>query len=81
MTDYLAFDQIQFVQTRRDRIEVRYVSRETEPIKNAAELLSGLRDSTPEPMEFIIQRVAQIARHPSGKFEDYICEIKGETVR
>lgn len=79
IAEYLVFDQIQFVQTHRDRIELRYVSNAAEPLKNAAELLAGLRATTPEPMEFIIQRVPQIPRHASGKFEEYLCELDTQT--
>lgn len=72
---HLAFEQIQFAQTSRQRIEVRFVSRKPEPIKDAERLLAYLRDATPEPMEFALARVAEIARRPSGKFEDAVCEI------
>jgi phenylacetate-CoA ligase len=72
---YLAFEQIQFAQTAAGRIEVRFVSSEAEPVKDAAGLFAYLRGATPEPMEFALVRIDAIARRPSGKFEDAICEI------
>jgi phenylacetate-CoA ligase len=72
---YLAFDQIQFAQTATRRIEVRFVSRDRDPIKDADALLAYLRGATPEPMEFALMRVGDIPRRPSGKFEDAVCEI------
>ncbi len=72
---HLAFEQIQFAQTSRRRIEVRFVSREAAPIKDREGLLAYLRGATPEPMDFEPVRVADIPRRPSGKFEDAVCEI------
>ena len=72
---YLAFDQIQLAQTALHRIEVRFVSREPEPMKDADALRAYLRGATPEPMEFTLARVDNIPRRPSGKFEDAVCEI------
>ena len=75
MGQYLACDQIQFAQTTTRSIEVRFVSRDNAPIKDADALLAYLRGATPEPMEFALNRVAEIPRRPSGKFEDAVCEI------
>jgi phenylacetate-CoA ligase len=72
---HLAFDQIQFAQTTAHRIEVRFVSQDGEPVRDAGQLLAYLRGATPEPMEFALVRVAEIPRRPSGKFEDAACEI------
>jgi phenylacetate-CoA ligase len=72
---YLDFEQIQFVQTHRDRIEVRYVSAGAEPVRDADELLAYLGAATPEPARFALARVAEIPRRASGKFEDTVCEI------
>jgi phenylacetate-CoA ligase len=75
LAEYLAFDRFQYVQTRRGRIELRYVSREAEPEKNAAALLAELRAAAPEPLDIVLKRVPDIARHRSGKFEEFTCEI------
>jgi hypothetical protein len=72
---YLDFEQIQFVQTHRDGIEVRYVSAGAEPVRDADELLAYLGAATPEPVRFALARVADIPRRASGKFEDAVCEI------
>jgi phenylacetate-CoA ligase len=72
---FLAFEQIQFAQTSRQRIEVRFAAREAEPVRDGEGLLAYLHGATPEPMEFALARVAEIARRPSGKFEDAVCEI------
>jgi phenylacetate-CoA ligase len=71
----LDFDQIQFVQTHRDRVEVRYVSAHADPVRIADELMAYFRSATPEPMRFALTRVAAIPRRASGKFEDAVCEI------
>jgi len=73
--NYLDFEQIQFVQTHRDRIEVRYVSACAGPVRATDELMAYLQSATPEPVRFALARVAQIARRASGKFEDAVCEI------
>ena len=73
---FLDYDQIQFVQTRRDRIELRYVTRAETPVRDAAELAAVLRGATPEPVEVVLKRVAEIPRHASGKYEDYVCALE-----
>ena len=72
----LDYDQIQFVQTRRNRIELRYVTRAETPVRHAAELAAVLRGAAPEPMEIVLKRVAEIPRHASGKYEDYVCALE-----
>ncbi|MFZ3361146.1 MAG: hypothetical protein WA177_20560 [Xanthobacteraceae bacterium] len=72
LVDYLDFDQIQFVQTERGRIELRFVSRAAEPVSNAEAVLAILHAAVPEPVEFVIRRVPEIARQPSGKYLDYV---------
>ncbi|MBX9843947.1 MAG: hypothetical protein K2Z80_19275 [Xanthobacteraceae bacterium] len=64
------------MQTARGRIELRFVSRQAEPLKDAATLLAELRAAVPEPVEFEIRQVPAIARHASGKFDEYCCEIE-----
>jgi phenylacetate-CoA ligase len=76
--NHLTFDQFQFVQTQRNRIEFRFVSQAAQPLKDAAALLAILRAAVPEPMEFEIKQVPEIARHASGKFEEYVCAIDRE---
>ena len=73
--NYLDFEQIQFVQTHRDRIEVRYVSAHAAPVRATDELMAYLQSATPEPVRFALARVAEIPRRASGKFEDAVCEI------
>ncbi len=72
---FLAFEQIQIAQTARDCIEIRFVSRQPDPIGNEVELMGYLRSATPEAMAFTLVRSDHIARRPSGKFEDAVCEI------
>ncbi len=76
--EYLSFDQFQYVQTHRDRIELRYVSGAVDPVKDRTALLAMLRAAAPEPIEFVIRQVPEIARHASGKFEEYLCAIDQE---
>jgi phenylacetate-coenzyme A ligase PaaK-like adenylate-forming protein len=73
--NHLDFDQIQFVQTHRDRIEVRYVSAYAEPVRATDELMAYLQSTAPESMRFALTRVGDIPRRASGKFEDAVCEI------
>lgn len=73
--DDLEFDQIQYVQTARGRVELRFASRATQPLRNEAALMAKLQASAPEPIEFIIRQVPEIARQASGKYIDYVCEI------
>ncbi len=79
LIEFLSFDQIQFVQIERGRIELRFVSHLAEPVKNAAELMATLRAAVPEPVEFALQQVPEIARHPSGKYLDYVRAFDGGT--
>jgi phenylacetate-CoA ligase len=75
MCEYIDYKQIQFAQTARDRIEIRFVSDQPAPIKDADRLLGYLRSATPEPMDVGVTRVTEIARRPSGKYEYAACEI------
>jgi phenylacetate-CoA ligase len=75
IAEYLAFDQFQYVQTHRGRIELRYVSRETQPEKNGPALLAELRAAAPEPLDIVLKRVPEITRHASGKYEEFASEI------
>jgi len=69
LCDSIDYRQIQFAQTARDRIEIRFVSDLTEPIRNLDGLMAYLRAATPEPMDIKVVRVADIARRASGKYE------------
>lgn len=72
----MTFDRIQYAQTTRGQIELRFVSHGLQPLRNAPELLAKLRAAVPEPMDFAIRQVPAIARHASGKYLDYVCEIE-----
>lgn len=74
--EYLSFEQIQYAQTARGQIELRFVSHASQPLRNAPELLAKLRAAVPEPVDFAIRQVPAIARHASGKYIDYVCEIE-----
>ncbi len=71
----LDFEQIQYVQTARGRVELRFVSRMAQPLRNEPALMIKLRAAAPEPIEFVLRQVPTIARHSSGKFIDYVCEL------
>ncbi|MEA2981871.1 MAG: hypothetical protein QOF09_3694 [Alphaproteobacteria bacterium] len=72
MIDYT---QMQFAQTARNRIEIRFASDKTEPIKDPERLRAYLHRVTPEPMEIVVKQVLGIAKRPSGKYEYATCEI------
>jgi phenylacetate-CoA ligase len=69
------YKQMQFAQTARDRIELRFASDNPTPIKDSEMLLAYLHKVTPEPMQIAVKQVAGIARRPSGKYEDATCEL------
>ncbi len=69
------YKQMQFAQTAVDRIEVRFASDRSDPIKDPEKLHAYLRRVTPEPMEIVLKRVTAIAQRPSGKYEYATCEI------
>jgi phenylacetate-CoA ligase len=73
--DFLDYRQIQFAQTARDRIEIRYASDQAEPVKDAERLSAYLREATPEPLDIVLVRLPEIARRASGKYEYATCEI------
>jgi len=75
MCDFIDYRQIQFAQTARDRIEIRFVSDLPEPLFNREKLMAYLQATTPEPMDIAVVRMAEIARRASGKFEYATCEI------
>jgi phenylacetate-CoA ligase len=77
LSEFLSFDQIQYAQTEPGRIELRFVSNAAAPLRNAGELLATLRAAVPEPVDFVIRQVPEIARHPSGKYIDYVREFDG----
>ena len=76
LCDYFDYRQIQFAQTGRDRIEVRFVSDLAEPVRDRDGLLTYLRAATPEPMDIALTRMAHIAQRESGKYEYATCEIE-----
>lgn len=77
LCDFLDYKQIQFAQTAPNRIEIRFASDQSEPIKDADRLLAYLRAATPEAMDIAVARVAEIPRRASGKYEYATCEIGG----
>ena len=72
---FLDFRQFQLAQTGERTIELRFVSDDPHPIKNALALQAYLKDIIPGPMEFTLRQVKDIPRAVSGKFEDSVCEI------
>jgi len=77
LSELLSFDQIQYAQTQPGRIELRFASHAAAPVKNTEKLLATLRAAVPEPVDFVIRQVPEIARHPSGKYVDYVREFDG----
>jgi len=75
LCDYFDYKQIQFAQTERDRIEIRFVSDLPKPVRDMTGLLAYLRAATPEPMDIALTRVPNIAQRESGKYEYATCEI------
>lgn len=69
--DFVAFEQVQVVQTDYDEIEVRYV-----PLSNAkpdeAGLQAYLREAIDQSFNVRAVAVDEIPRTGSGKFEDFL---------
>jgi phenylacetate-CoA ligase len=75
LCDFFDYRQIQFAQTARDKIEIRFVSDLPEPVRDMDGLIAYLRQATPEPMDIAVTRVPHVAQRESGKYEYAICEI------
>lgn len=75
LTQLPRFQQFQIVQTALDHIEARIVR----PIPFSADEEAVLRryfcDALGYPFEVSVKYVTEIERSPSGKFEDFRCEI------
>lgn len=76
LCNFLDYRQIQFAQTARDRIEIRYVSDLAEPIHDRDALMDYLRSATPEAMAIDLVRKPVIAQRASGKYEYAVREIE-----
>lgn len=72
MLRYIGFIQIQVVQTALDQIEVRYVADRSGRAPDAAGLQDYFRSVLHPSLNVSAVPVAEIARSPSGKFDDYL---------
>jgi phenylacetate-CoA ligase len=68
--------QIQLVQKTPQRIEVRVAAARDLDAGEESRLAAALRGSLGYPYEFTFARLDAIPRAPSGKYEDFICEVR-----
>ena len=69
--------QRQFVQLTRSHIEVRFVAPRDLTSAEEAIIRAGLLLTFRHPFEFSFVRVAEIARAPGAKFEEFISRLEG----
>jgi phenylacetate-CoA ligase len=69
--DFIAFEQVQVVQTDYDAIEVRYVRSGDAPADEAG-LQAYLREALDKDLNVRAIAVDAIPRSASGKFEDFL---------
>jgi phenylacetate-CoA ligase len=72
MLRYIGFTQVQVVQTALESIEVRYVADSSGRTPDSAGLQDYFRSVLHPSLNVSAAPVAQIARSPSGKFDDYL---------
>ncbi len=72
---YLAFTQIQIVQTTLDHVEVRYVPDLTRNVRDEAGLTAFLRQTLYPQISVTLIAVDDLPRSASGKFEDFVCLV------
>lgn len=72
LRQYLAFEQVQIVQTDTTSIEVRYVPLKTDASADPDGLEACLRDLLDPSFNVLTVALNRIERSPSGKFEDYL---------
>ncbi len=67
--------QIQLVQKSPSRIEVRVAAQRRLDASEERDVADALRESLGHPFELAFAYLEAIPRAPSGKYEDFICEI------
>ena len=72
LRQFLSFEQFQIVQTSPDAVEVRYVPLNRDQHVDADGLEACLRELIDPGLRVHAVAVNEIARSPSGKFEDYL---------
>ena len=77
-TTFLAPKQFQVVQTDFDTIEIRYVPENNDRPIDLPALTQRIRAVLRQPVEVVVRSVDQIARSPSGKYEEYISLVSPE---
>ncbi|HEX5779744.1 MAG TPA: hypothetical protein VFY21_12965 [Xanthobacteraceae bacterium] len=76
MLRYIGFTQVQVVQTALDEIEVRYVADGSGRAPDIAGLQDYFRSVLHPSLNVSAVPVAEIARSPSGKFDDYLSLVE-----
>ncbi len=74
--DIAPIQQYQFVQKTRERFEARLVIERDLTVDEERALVAWIRERLGHPFQIDCRRVPEIARHASGKYEDFVCEIE-----
>ena len=74
------FQQFQVVQTELDHIEARFVRPAPFSSGEEVQIRAYLHEALGYPFRVTIKYVAELSRSPSGKFEDFRCELPAEAV-
>jgi phenylacetate-CoA ligase len=75
---FLAPKQFQVAQTDFDTIEIRYVPENIDRPIDLPALTERIRAVLRQPVEVVVRSVDQIARSPSGKYEEYVSLVSPE---
>lgn len=81
LKEIVPLQQFQVVQTRYDRVEVRYVPLASGAVANHAALTAFLRQEIHPSIEVSAVPVNTIARSPSGKFEDFVSLVEQSEIK
>lgn len=77
--NYLAFTQIQIVQTSLDHVEVRYVADPARNARDEAAVTAFLRQTLHGDIGVSLVEVNALPRSASGKFEDFLSLVPAES--
>ena len=82
LSDFIAYRDIQLVQTALDRIEVRYVAKSPgQPSPNEEAVIDRVRTTLRQPLTVTIRAVDNLGRITHGKIDDCICAIDDERLK
>jgi phenylacetate-CoA ligase len=75
MRDAAPIGQFQLVQKSLEAVEMRYVADRELTASEQEALAAVVSKAIGHPFRILFARMAAIARSPSGKYEDFVCEV------